>query len=135
MKTILIIVVVAIMACTQTGAKYSEDSISYKVYKIDSINSYYLIYANRKDSLYKIVSKKESVKNCNPIQKDHQYNFKLHSALANRRIGGKEILPQNSLLVNCFFYDESTSICFEGDSIRDLHYADNIKGLCFKEKQ
>jgi hypothetical protein len=134
MKLTLIIAAVMLIACFRTGARYSNENTNpYKVYKLDSINNYYLIYASRKDSLYKIVSKKEPSKNCNQIRKDGEYQFKLHSSIAHRRIGGKEILPQNSLLVNCFYYDESTSICLEGDSIRDLHYADNIKGLCFKE--
>lgn len=137
MKTIFSIIIIALIACSQSNTGHSSEKMatsSYKVYKIDSINNYYLIYASRKDSLYKIVSKKETVQNCNRIMKNDEYEFKLHSVLTNRRIGGKEILPQNSLLVNCFFYDDSTSICLEGDSIRDLHYADNIKSLCFKER-
>lgn|GEM_PF-1344359 len=105
---------------------------SYKVYKIDSINSFYLIYAKRNDSLYKIVSKKATIISCNKIEKDGEYDFNLHSRLSDRRIGNKEILPQNSLLVNCFSYDDSTTICLERDSINDLFYADNVKGLCFE---
>lgn len=103
---------------------------SYKVYKIDSINNFYLIYVRRNDSLYKIVSKKEDVENCNRIQNNNTYDFILHARSENRTIDGVKILPQNSLLVNCFTYSTSTTICLERDSINDLHYADNLKGLC-----
>jgi hypothetical protein len=108
-----------------------QNPVFYKVYKIDSINNFYLIYAKKNDSLYKIVSKKEGIGNCNRIQEGKVYDFKLHARSENRTIDGIKILPQNSLLVNCFSYDDSTKICLERDSINDLHYAENIKGLCF----
>jgi hypothetical protein len=47
---------------------------------------------------------------------------------------GVKILPQNSLLVNCFAFDDSTTICLERDSINDLDYAENLQGLCFMQK-
>jgi hypothetical protein len=112
----------------------AQNTTPYKVYKIDSINNFYLIYARRSDSLYKIVSKKEGVENCNRIRENGMYDFKLHAHSENRTIGGAKILPQNSLLVNCFSYDDSTKICLERDSINDLHYAENIRGLCFIKK-
>jgi hypothetical protein len=133
MKVILIIAVVAIMSCTQMGGKYSNEDLTYRVYKIDSINNYYLIYASKNDSLYKIVSKKETMKNCNRIQKNGEYDFKLHSTLSNRHIGNMDISAKSLPHVNCFYYDEQTYICLERDSINDLFHADNIKGLCFQK--
>ncbi len=103
---------------------------TYKVYKIDSINNYFLIYARRKDSLYKIVSKRENISKGNKIYKGRSYPFILHSTLSNKTMGNKK-LPGRSPLVNCFYYDDSTKICLEGKLIRDLYYADNIKGLLF----
>jgi len=105
----------------------SNNVNTYRVYKIDSINSFYLIYAKRQDTLYKIVSQKARLTNCEIIQVNKQYPFILHSRLASRKIGNSPILPG---LVNCFYYGDSTSICLE-KSIYDLHSADNIKGLCF----
>lgn len=113
---------------------FHNEAVSYRVYKIDSINTYYLIYARKEDSIYKIVSKKIKVDNCYNIEINKSYEFILHSSLTDRHIGKKRILPQNSQLVTCFNYDDSTTICFEGDSIRDLFYSDNIQGLCFKER-
>lgn len=122
---------------SKIGSNHSvkQNAASYKVYKIDSINTYYLIYAKRRDTLYKIVSKKEAAIYLDKIKINMSYEFKLHSSLLNRKIGNTTILPQNSLLVNCFSYDDKTQICLEGDSIRDLYHADNIKGLYFIEKR
>jgi hypothetical protein len=77
------------------------------------------------------VSKKADIITADKIETNRSYKFNLHSTLLNRQIGGKTVLPQNSLLVNCFSYDDTTQICLEGDSIRDLYHADNIKGLYF----
>jgi len=136
MRYIFEIVAVALIGCI--ASKAGKDSYlsrkseaTYRVYKIDSINTWYLIYARKGDSLYKIVSKKMEVRGCNRIEVDKQYEFLLHSRIYGYTIAGKTILPQNTLLVNCFSFDDSTNICLERDSINDLHYADNIKGLCF----
>ncbi|WCT13636.1 hypothetical protein [Mucilaginibacter jinjuensis] len=136
MKYTLILISIALVACASSkreGVKHPAKNVatSYKVYKIDSINTYYLIYARGHDTLFKIVSKKNSVKSHYKIKVNTSYEFKLHSSLLNRHIGAKILLPQNSLLVNCFSYDDKTQICLEGDSIRDLYYAENIKGLYF----
>ena len=111
--------------------RYKNEVVAYKIYKIDSINTYYLIYARKEDSLYKIVSKKTGIENCNRIEVGKYYDFHLHSSIYGRTIAGKTILPQNTLLVNCFSFDDSTNICLERDSINDLLYADNVKGLYF----
>ena len=134
---LFLIIILAIVSC------YSQNSLNvkslkkdipesnnvntYMVYKIDSINSFYLIYAKKQDTLYKIVSKKARLTNCELIQVNKGYPFILHSRLASRKIGNAPILPG---LVNCFYYGDSTSICLE-KSIYDLHSAENVKGLCF----
>lgn len=135
MKYIFVLAtIVMLIACSSSkvdNTSMGKSTSAYKVYKIDSINSYYLIYAKKGDSLYKIVSKKEDAKGFERIKINKSYEFELHSTLLNRQIGNTTILPQNSLLVNCFSYDDSTKICLEGDSIRDLYHADNIKGIYF----
>lgn len=135
MKNFAFILIILFVSCVSTRVsnihpKKNNESL-YKVYKIDSINSYYLIYAKMGKSIYKIVSKKEEFMGLNRIQRNRYYYFKLHSSMANRQIGNTVILPQNSLLVNCFSYDDTTQICLESGQIRDLYYADNIKGIFF----
>jgi len=135
MKRFLQVLIIFFISCVSTKvpnshAQKSTDTL-YKVYKIDSINSYYLIYAKLGKNFYKIVSKKESFIGFNKIERKRYYSFKLHSILANRQIGNMAIFPQNSLLVNCFSYDDTTQICLEGGRIKDLYYSVNIKGIFF----
>lgn len=105
-----------------------QDSIKYKVYKIDSINNYYLIYVKQGRNIFKIVSKKEKIEKCNLIAVDNEYKIHLHSMLS---VNGHSIIPPNAINeISGWRVDDSTTINFEGDSIRDLYYADNIKGLC-----
>ncbi len=130
--TFVSIILVAYALSTTAGSRHyiTQTEISYRVYKIDSINSFYLIYAKGRDSLFKIVSKKESDIIGNKIEVDKAYSFKLHSSLTDFRIGNVLISPRN-LEVNCFSYYDETQICYEGDSIRDLFHADNLRGLYF----
>jgi len=137
MKLLSIILIVAvIIGCKIHTTKNSNESRrkndknhKYRVYKIDSINSFYLIYARKGDSLFKIVSKKDKNLLCKNIGNNRYYEFNLHSQTGEYKIGN--VVVPVSLHVDCFAYDDSTSICLERDSIRALYHADNIKGLCF----
>lgn len=109
-----------------------RDTINYKVYKIDSINNYYLIYANRGKELFKIIVKKERVKRGKKIMVNKFYPFHLQSILS---VNGQSIIPANQIMeLSGWRIDDSTTIRFEGDSIRDLYHADNIHGLYFTKK-
>ncbi len=133
MKYILILFAVSILACSPTkriNNSVEDQQHSYMVYKLDSINSYYLIYARSKDSLYKIVSEKTVASAGEQIRPNGRYAFNLRSRLSAFRIGNVLVSPQSSN-VNCFAFDEETNICLEGDSIRDLYQAENVKGLSF----
>jgi len=130
MKPIIIVLLALVFTACLSYRNLKGHSVLYKVYKIDSVNSYYLIYAKKNDSLYKIVSKKDSVNCSNKIRLNNNYSFMLHSLLAKSRIGNVSIDPKN-MNVNCFAFDKETFICLEGDSIKDIYHADNVKGLCF----
>jgi hypothetical protein len=101
----------------------------YTVYKIDSINTYYIIYAKKDSFLYKIVSKRIQPGHAERILVNGKYQFNLHSITKEIKIGEKVYkLPLN---VSCFSYSDSTKICLERDSINELSHAENIKGLYF----
>ena len=134
MKNSIILLSMFLFACTSIKKQENISKIDklYNVYKIDSINSYYLIYAKKNDSLYKIVAQKEKRNNCNMIKSGSSYKFILHSMRENPpTIGGIKIKPINYMDINCFQFDKETSICKE-EGIYDLYFADNVKGLCFK---
>lgn len=111
-----------------------KGSIYYKVCKIDSVNTYYLIYAERNDSIFKIVSKKEEVINPDKIKIGSCYEFALYSLRNSLVIGGVKIAPVNYLDAPWFFVDESTAICIESNCVGDLFFANNLKGLSLINK-
>lgn len=100
---------------------------SYQVYKIDSINSFYLIYANKGGIKYKIVSEKAYCESGDKILKDGYYEFDLSSIIFD----SKE-LPIHPGAVGSIKIDSITTIFLE-DSINDIFSAKNIKGLCFSK--
>ncbi|MBW8684703.1 hypothetical protein [Chitinophaga rhizophila] len=111
-------------------ARYVEKPV-YKVYKIDSINNYYLVYAKSIALKYMIVSVKANAKNKHEkILIGGEYRFRLHSRFEQLNEFGDPLLRTQ---VNCYFYDDSTAICLERkDSIYDLYRANNLKGLYIK---
>lgn len=129
------LIVLICISCSQyknvdNNSKFQEkEREMYQVFKIDSLNNFYLIYAKKKNTFYKIVSRKEQSINCKNIIINGIYKFDL---ISNREsapiIGGVKISPIN---VDCFAFDKVTNICIErNNGINDLYVAKNIKGLC-----
>lgn len=92
----------------------------YKVKKIKATGQYYVIYAIKNDSTFKIVSKKEKINDCRRIRKNESYPLDLSKIQA---LGGSE--------VDCISFGKSV-ICKEPDI--QLMVANNLKGLCLIEK-
>lgn len=104
-----------------TTAYASAQVPMYKVNKIKSVGKFYVIYAVKGDSAYKIVSKKEKIDDGTRIRKNESYPFKVSTI---KSLAGPE--------VDCFSFDEKTAICKEPDV--ELALASNVKGLCLIEK-
>lgn len=132
-KLIYVLFLAIIFSCGQSKLLNQEHNKTlYQVYKIDSVGIYYLIYAKKQDSLYKIVSKKEHISKSLKIEENKFYNFKLHSLLKNRFKNTKFKPPMNDLDITCFTFEGNTEICREiQNRIFDLYYADNIKGIYY----
>lgn len=109
--------------------KVTDNSLvadKHKIIKIDSIGNVYIIYAKKENVYYKILSDKigengENNEACNQIIIEHYYNLKLKSMFDDR--------TRPSFKITGVLYNEQ-EIEFERDSINDLHFAENIKGLC-----
>lgn len=102
--------------------------------KIKSKNAWYIIYAEKQDTLYKVVVKKEIVSGeCKKIAVGKYYDLELKSRRENApEINGVKLQPMNYLDVECFSYDEETEICIEPKKrIYDLYYTNDLKGLCY----
>lgn len=105
------------------------DIALYNVYKIDSINSYYLIYVNQAENKYKVISPKSEQSNCKKIELNNSYELKLQSIFI---VNGKQIIPTNGMYeLSGWKFDDSTTIDFEKGMIWGLFLENNIKGLCF----
>jgi len=137
MKVVVYIYSVFIlMSCLSSNTSAQSDNNSdYLIKKIKSKNSWLIIYAERQDTLYKIVVGKEDVANtkCRKIAVGKNYNLDLYSRRENApEIGGVKLKPANYLDVQCYSYDEKTEICIEPKKgIYDLYYTKDLKGLCY----
>ena len=119
-------------ACNSNKAfrgSIEANHLNYKIIGIDSINSYYLIYATRDKLNFKIVSNKEASKNGQRIKLGKKYSLNLISMLSDKAIKDLDVLPENRSLVNCYYFDDSTEICYEKNYIRDLYKVQNLRGL------
>lgn len=121
------------LADQRTAIQKTGDSI-FTIYKIDSINNYYLIYGKKDDTLYKIVSKNTGILNCEKIKLSKDYFLSLNSIWRREiLIGGVNVSPSVTPHVTCLYFNDSTAICLERDSINDLYEARNLQGLCIKK--
>jgi hypothetical protein len=122
----------------QTGVPVSGPSGSYKVARIDSMQSIYLIYARRNDTLFKIVSDKQLQPRCTPIKAGQFYPLKLRSLLQTDLTPEEQSSSPLPALLDTHHmagldYDgKGLIVTLEGDSICDLYYARNLTGLCLQ---
>ena len=126
------------LSCTGATKLSSDKSVEqadtiYRIDSIDSVNSFYTIYASKDNQKYKIVSKKGDTKDCKKIIVGKEYKFELESILAEKiKLGDKEFSSSNSLKVDCFSFEENTEICKEqSKGIHDLHKTKDLVGLCY----
>ncbi|WP_372472523.1 hypothetical protein AB4865_06790 [Capnocytophaga sp. ARDL2] len=118
--------------CNIVKKNSNQNELYHKITKIDSINSYYLVYTTKGDSVFQIVSKKEVVESCKKIEIGKDYMLKLTSFRSTAPyIGNIKISPVNDLHIKCFQFEDNTEICKE-EGISDLYFTKNLKGLCIK---
>lgn len=143
-----LMLLVALSSCNQKATTYSsasadmeiikikDDALFYNVYKIDSVNNYFLIYAKKNNSHYKIVSEKKELKCKEKIRINAGYRFSLQSIWTQEIwIGNINVSPSLTPHVTCLAFNDSTTICIERDSINDLFRAHNLTGLCISKSK
>ncbi len=109
----------------------SDYSISSKflITKIDSTNSYYLVYCSKNKKSYKIISKKVDNRNAlNKIELGKKYFFELNDFLQKTN---NNPLTGFCSAVPCFFLDDETEICHE-DGVLGPYKTQNLKGIFYK---
>jgi hypothetical protein len=101
--------------------------MQFKILKIKNKESFYILYAQRNDSIFKIFSSKNiSSEYCEKIKKNGLYNLSL-----------KKILPPDSILG--IPYHSNLGVRTEWDKYikKKYHYrvynANNLDGLCIQQ--
>jgi hypothetical protein len=127
--------IIILFSCTGTkkGMTVKENKTKYRIKKIDKNNSWYIIYADRNDTLFKIVSfaKNKIDESCRKIVVGGIYDFELKSKKGNAPIiGGVKLDPVG--YTGCYVFDKETTICLEPKrGIYDLFFTNDLKGICY----
>lgn len=137
MKKIVIYIFIAAGIIFLSANKDKSDlyvESSYEVCKIDSIKNWYIIYAERNDSVFKIVSIKNAVSQCKMISIGEKYNLLLQKRIENvLSSNGLKLMPMNYLGVQNTSYNEDTDVFIEHeDGVFGLYTCVNLSGLCLK---
>ena len=106
--------------------------IDYTIIKIDSIKNWYLIYATRNDSIFKIVSIKNQNFKCERILVGKRYHLELQKRLENvLSKEGLKVLPMNYSDVSGIVFDQNTDVFvpYEKGTF-GLFSCKNMDGLC-----
>jgi len=94
----------------------------YLVTKFDSIPKAYIIYVERNDSIFKLVSLKTDINNCTKIIIGNYYELQLASWLDP---------DEPSLIHSDGLHVYGVSVAYSNEKIvQDIFYAKNLKGLC-----
>lgn len=107
----------------------------FKVLKIKSEKSFYIIYAERNDTLFKILSKKEKTKclSCEKIRKKKKYYFSLETLFPRYIQQSKCPPPGTTGRMGIGYYGYSVPLETE-NNIWDMFEATNLEGLYIIKK-
>ena len=135
MKKVIPILILFIVSCAgirQSNQKH--DTNSFLINKIETKNDWYIVYANRHDSTFMIVSKKAEIVNptWNKIKVGNYYSFKINSIIPV--INGVKMLPVNYLDFAGISLDERTIVNINPNKgVFDIYSAEKLKGLFLTE--
>jgi hypothetical protein len=124
------------LSCNNTKHIVSkEDNSQYSLYRITKIKeykSYYLVYANRNDSVFKIISNKESIYSSGEkIRSKRQYDIELRKIFPDDSIFGIPMAP--NLEIRGIGMSDGTIVNIEEKSHNTLYSADNLDGVYLKK--
>lgn len=133
-KVIFILSVIFFTSCKLLDKRHQ---LGYKIYKIETLNSYYIVYCEKDNKKYKIVSKGQYDNTFGRHQKiktGKAYNFILNSyktdGINNNPLTNTGTTPY---VIQCHMFDNETKICTEPDQgIYNLHYTTNLVGLRYR---
>jgi hypothetical protein len=107
-----------------TSLSFLKQEELYKTVKIDSVGNYYLIYFEKNDSVFKVLSKKERMSNCLSVKKGEKYNLCLKSWFKPEEIHLR-------LRMDCVKIEGDLISIERNNVVSDLFLTDNLIGLCY----
>lgn len=107
----------------------SKEYTNCKIYNIDSISDYYLVYAIDAKARYKIISRKENTQLIEKIKINSNYNFEL-KAIINLDSVSHEYANYLDFK-RCQVFFPSVEICNEPGI--ELYRTNNLVGLYYKK--
>lgn len=127
--------VLLIFFCSSIGtAQVIREKPDYllKINRVNDIKSYYIIYAQRNDSIFKIISKKQENTNnpCEKIEIGKSYLLNLKVIFPHDSIFGFKIM--NPLDVRGMELEGGVSVIIEEESHCKIYEAENLNGLCYE---
>ncbi|MFA5044312.1 MAG: hypothetical protein WC542_00080 [Paludibacter sp.] len=136
-KYLVLVFVIFCISCSQTKNIATIESnennvLLYKIIKIKSIDSCYVIYAQRNDSIFKIISDKDSrYSNYRKIRTNSKYNLYLTRIFPTDSLFGISIAP--NLGVKGMGVKGGGIVSVEKISHNSLYMAHNLHGLCIQK--
>jgi hypothetical protein len=106
----------------------------YQIIKINLMDDkIYIIYAQKNDSIYKIISKKDLIPtlHCIPIKEEKEYFLKLQLFYPQEELLGIKIQPSHT--IKGVAIDENIIVETEEASHYSLYFVENLRGLCLLE--
>jgi len=138
MKNIVyVLAIILFHSCSITrNATMSNHDTGYKIKKIEKNKDWYIIYAEREYTLYKIVSysypEDKTTEDCKKIKVGRSYAFELISRKEGLPDDLKQYVPS---FRTCYTFYNDTQICIEPENfIYDLFLTDDLRGLCYIKK-
>lgn len=142
MKKILILISIVLLLnnCLSLSGWSQFEKLSFlekftgTIRKIDTLHSFYVIYASSDSILVKLLVEKEHIlKECNVISLDSSYDFLLESN--SHRLGIKEYdngTQSPFMYAKCMGLKNNDKICIEPENnIFEIYYVYNIRGYCY----
>lgn len=139
MKNLIMLTTIGLfIACSSTMINRSphnnkELHTLYKIKKIKKEKSFFIIYAERNDSTFKILSK-VSFSNpidCEIIKKGNCYNLVLEKIFPSDSLFGIPVSP--NLGIKGYSIDNGQVVMLEEKSHNKIYSALNLNGLCIEK--
>lgn len=126
MKPYILATILFFLWTVSSHANINEDI--YEVYRIDSVNSFYIIYCSKDTQKYKIVSEKKDILSNDFVRVEVGGFYNLILKSFPDKSSENPLTNNSSLLISCYMFDKDTEICRE-PGINGLFTSPNLVGL------